>query len=86
MNTHFILLAQYGARAVIPLDLVCKDYFPHLAPEKLLAKVNAGEIALPIVRIEGSQKSAKGVTVQALAEYIDARAAAAEKELQQLKS
>lgn len=86
MNTAFILLAQYGARAVIPLDQVCRDYFPHLKTDKLLAKVNAGEIALPVIRIEGSQKSSKGVTVQALAEYIDERAAAAAKECDQLKS
>jgi hypothetical protein len=86
MNTAFILLAQYGARAVIPLDQVCRDYFPHLKTDKLLAKINAGEIALPVVRIEGSQKSSKGVTVQALAEYIDERAAAANKERDQLRS
>jgi hypothetical protein len=86
MNTTFILLAQYGARAVIPLDQVCRDYFPHLKTDKLLAKINAGEIALPVVRIEGSQKSSKGVTVQALAEYIDERAEAANKERDQLRS
>lgn len=85
MNTAFILLAQYGARAVIPIDMVCRDYFPHLKTDKLLAKVSAGEIDLPVVRIEGSQKSSKGVTVQALAEYIDKRAAAAEKECAQLR-
>lgn len=86
MNTAFILLAQYGATAVIPLDQVCRDYFPHLKTDKLLAKINAGEISLPVVRIEGSQKSAKGVTVKALAEYIDERAAAALKERDQLKT
>jgi len=86
MNTAFILLAQYGARAVIPLDYVCRDYFPHLKTDKLLAKINAGEIPLPVVRIEGSQKSSKGVTVQALAEYIDERAAAATKERDQLRT
>jgi hypothetical protein len=86
MNTAFILLAQYGPRAVVPLDQVCRDYFPHLKTDKLLAKINAGEIALPVVRIEGSQKSSKGVTIQALAEYIDERAAAANKERDQLRS
>lgn len=86
MNTTFILLAQYGARAVIPLDMVCRDYFPHLKTDKLLAKINAGEIALPVVRIEGSQKSSKGITIQALAEYIDERAAAAIKERDQISS
>lgn len=84
MHTTFILLAQYGARAVIPFEFVCRDYFPHLKPEKLLEKISRGEVGLPVVRIEGSQKSAKGVTVQALAEYIDDRAAAARKERDQL--
>lgn len=86
MNTAFILLAQYGARAVVPLDQVCRDYFPHLKTDKLLSKINSGEIALPVVRIEGSQKTSKGVTIQALAEYIDERAAEANKERDQLRS
>ncbi len=30
MNTVFLLMAQYGARAVIPVEDVCRDYFPHL--------------------------------------------------------
>lgn len=27
MTTIFLLLAQYGATAVVPLDAVAKDYF-----------------------------------------------------------
>jgi hypothetical protein len=84
MNTAFILLAQYGARAVIPINDVCRDYFPHLKTEALLAKIGAGDIPLPVVRIEGSQKSARGVSVDALAEYLDQRMAAAKKERDQL--
>lgn len=84
MNTVFVLLAQYDSRAVIPIDLVCKDYFSHLTPEKLLRKISTGEIRLPLVRMEGSQKSAKGVYVEDLAKYIDARRAAAVKECDQL--
>jgi hypothetical protein len=30
MNTAFILMAQFGAKAVIPTADVCRDYFPHL--------------------------------------------------------
>lgn len=30
MTTIFLLLAQYGATAVIPIDVVARDYFPHL--------------------------------------------------------
>lgn len=84
MNTIFLLLAQYGATAIIPIDVVTKDYFPHLSPEKMLRKISLGEIRLPIVRIEGSNKTAKGVHVEDLARYIDERRAAAKKECEQL--
>lgn len=84
MNTVFLLMAKYDALAVIPIDLVCKDYFGHLTPEKLLRKISTGDIRLPLVRMEGSQKSAKGVYVEDLAKYIDARRAAAVKECDQL--
>lgn len=84
MTTIFLLLAQYGATAVVPLNVVARDYFPHLGPEKLLRKIGLGEIRLPVVRIEGSNKSAKGVHVEDLANYIDMRRAAALKECTQL--
>ncbi|KWO16033.1 pyocin activator PrtN family protein [Burkholderia ubonensis] len=86
MKTVFILLAQYDGQAVVPVDLVCRDYFSHLTPEQFVRKVNAGEIALPLLRMEGSKKSTKGVHVEDLADYIDKRRAAAVKECQQLCS
>jgi hypothetical protein len=70
-NTSFLLMAQYNGMAVIPLDLVCRDYFRHLTADKLLRKLLAGQISLPIVRIENSQKAAKGVHRGDLAAYID---------------
>ncbi|WP_053292746.1 pyocin activator PrtN family protein [Burkholderia pseudomallei] len=84
MKTAFLLLAQYDGLAVVPVDLVCRDYFSHLTPEQFVRKVSAGEIALPLLRMEGSKKSAKGVHVEDLAAYIDERRAAAVKECQQL--
>lgn len=84
MSTAFLLLAQYGGGAVIPISLVCRDYFSHLTPEKLVRKISAGEIALPLVRIEASQKAAKGVHLVDLARWIDDRAEAARKECRQL--
>jgi Pyocin activator protein PrtN len=60
--------------------------FPHLTPTKLVQKISAGEIAIPLVRIESSQKSAKGVHLADLAEYLDARAEAARKEMIALTS
>lgn len=86
MNTTFLLMAQYNGAAVIPVDAVCRDYFAHLTPEKFCRKVSAGEIAIPLVRMEAnSQKAAKGVHLSDLAAWIDARRAAAIKECQQLQ-
>lgn len=84
MNTTFLLMAQYGATAIVPIEAVCRDYFTHLTPEKLLRKIGSGDVALPLVRMEGSQKSAKGVHVEDLAAYIDRRRSAAVKECAQL--
>lgn len=85
MNTVFLLMAQYNAQAVIPVATVVKDYFPHLTTEKFVRKVSIGDINIPLMRIEPrSQKAAKGVHVNDLAEYLDARRAAAVKEANQL--
>lgn len=40
---------------------------------KFLRKISDGQIPLSVVRIEDSQKSAKGVHLQDLADYLDAR-------------
>ncbi len=84
MKTIFLLMAQYDGRAVIPVEDVCRDYFCHLTPGKFVRKVDAGEIRLPLVKIEKSQKAAKGVHINDLADWIDARTAAARKECEQL--
>jgi hypothetical protein len=83
-NTAFLLMAQYNGAAVIPLEMVCQDYFRHLTVEKLLRKILAGEIALPVLRIEKSQKAARGVHLSDLADYLDKQREAALKECQQL--
>lgn len=84
MKTVFLLMAQYEAQAVIPIEMVCRDYFAPLTVPTLVRKISAGEIVLPLVRMEASQKGAKGVHVEDLAAYIDARRAAAVKECAQL--
>jgi hypothetical protein len=78
-------MAQYGGIPVIPVEWVCRDYFRHLTVEKFLRKVLAAEISLPIVRMESSQKCAKGVPVNDLAAYLDQQIDAARKECEQLK-
>jgi len=83
-STAFLLFAQYGGKAIIPVEDVCRDYFNHLTPDKFLRKTGSGEIALAVVRAETSQKCQKGVSLQDLADYLDTRMAAARKELMQL--
>lgn len=86
MKTVFILLAQYDGLSVITVEFVCRDYFRHLTVEKFLRKVQAGQIALPVVRMAGSQKGAKGVPIEDLAAYIDKRTEIARKECRQLSA
>jgi hypothetical protein len=85
MNTAFLLMAQYNAQAIIPIDFVVRDYFPHLAVDKFVRKVSLGDIKIPLIRIEtDTRQSAKGVHINDLAAYIDLRRAAAVKEAKQL--
>lgn len=85
MNTAFLLMAQYDAKAIIPVGSVVRDYFPHLTIEKFVRKVALGDIRIPLVRIEsGSQKAAKGVHLTDLAAYLDERREAAVKECRQM--
>ena len=86
LNTAFLLMAQYEGRAVIPIDEVRRDYFSHLTTDHLIRKISAGEIDLPMVRMEASQKAAKGVHLTDLSNYLDRRRAVAVKELNQLKA
>jgi len=70
MKTLFLFMAQYDGLVIIPLKRICSGYFTHLAPEKL--KIAAGQIDLPLIKLEQSQNSARGVHVNDLAEYLDA--------------
>jgi hypothetical protein len=81
-STIFLLMAQFNGRAFIPLDALCREFFPHLTPEKLWRKRT--EIALPIHAVEGSQKALKGVHIQDLADYLDARAEEAREDCRKL--
>jgi hypothetical protein len=77
-------MAQYNGLAIISIDQVCTDYFTHLTPDMFQRKVLAGQIKLPITRLEASQKSAKGVHIADLALYLDQQREAALKECAQL--
>lgn len=84
MNTVFLLMAQFGPRAVIPFEEVRKEYFSHLEPDSLTRKLSSGDIPLPMVRADKSKKTARGFYVQDLADYIDKARADAIKERNQL--
>lgn len=82
VSTIFLLMAQFNGKAFIPLEDLCREYFPHLSAEKLWRKRH--EIPLPIVAIEESQKAMKGVHIQDLADYLDAQAAKAREDCMKL--
>lgn len=71
LNTAFLVMAQYNGKAVIPLDEVRRDVFSTLTLPKFLRKLGSGDIALPLMRIETSQKCAKNIHLQDLADYVD---------------
>lgn len=70
METAFFLMAQYG-QPVIPVDRLVKDYFSHLTLRSFLRKVDEGNLPIPLVRMEDSQKATKGVHIKDLAKYLD---------------
>jgi hypothetical protein len=80
LNTAFLLMAQYNGKAIIPLDDVRRDFFSHLTRDMFLRKIATGAIRLPVVRMEVSQKSARGIHLQDLANYLDKRREVALKE------
>ena len=84
MKTTFLLMARYEGLAIIPIEAVCKDYFPHLRPDQFIRKLGSGEIRLPLVHIEKSQKAAKGIPLTDLAAYIDAQIESARRDLHAL--
>ncbi|RMH82429.1 Pyocin activator protein PrtN [Pseudomonas sp. AOB-7] len=84
MKTLLLLMAQYDGKAIIPLDQVCQDYFSHLSPEMFQRKVLSGVLRIPIVRLEPSQKAAKGIHLEDLAAYLDIQRAEALRERDQL--
>ncbi len=80
MNTAILMMTMYDSRVVISSEIVARDWFG-ITVDKFHEKVRSGEIALPVLRMEPSQKSARGVHLMDLAAYIDARRDAARKTL-----
>lgn len=61
-----------------------RDFFGHLSGEKLLRKIDAGDIDLPLIRSESSTKAARYIDVRDLAAYLDARRAEAREVLDKI--
>jgi hypothetical protein len=76
-TTLFFLMGQYGMRAVIPADEVCRDFFAHLNLVNFIRRCDDGTIGLPLMRAEPSQKARRGVHILDLATYIDRQREAA---------
>jgi hypothetical protein len=79
-----MLMARCDARPVIPVEEVRKDFFGALALPTFLRKLTNGEIPLPVVRLDHSQKGPKGIPITDLAAYLDARMEAARRESKKL--
>lgn len=74
MKTLLMLFARYDGRPVATAEEVCRDFFAHLDTPKFIRKVDEGDIDLPLMRLEGSVKTMRGVQLVDLAAYLDARA------------
>ncbi len=84
MNTLFLLMAQYSGQAIIPIDTVCADYFSHLSPKNLRQNIAHGKIDIPLVQMDSSRQSARGVHVRDLAAYLDKQHQAAKDDHERL--
>jgi len=80
MKTLMMLLAKHEA-PVISVETCCREYFAGMHMSVFLRKISDGKIPLPLIRMEDSQKGAKMIHLNDLAAYIDAKRAAAEKEM-----
>ena len=85
MKTSIMLMTLYDGKPIIPVDVVAKDYF-ELDTRTFLRKVDDGKILLPVVKMEKSQKSAKGVHLQDLANYIEGQRADAHRDMEMMHS
>lgn len=84
MKTLFMLMAQYDGAPMISAEQCCKDFFAPLTLPVFMRKVKEGDIDLTMIPMENSQKGARMIHLKDLADYIDKRRAAADKERKQM--
>jgi hypothetical protein len=81
IKLEFQLLSMYDGAPMIPADVVARDWFG-LTAQKFLEKCRSGSIRIAIVNMGETQKSKKMVTVSALAAYMIAKSAEAQRDLE----
>ena len=69
MNTAFLLMAQFN-KAVVPLDLICQEYFG-LLPSTAKHQAKAGSLPVPAYRATQSNKAPWLVNLSDLGKYLD---------------
>lgn len=74
-----MLQGRYDHMPIIPVKTVASDFFGH-DTRTFLRKVESGDIPLPVVKMEASQKSAKGIHIEDLAQYVDIKRLEAKRE------
>lgn len=80
MNTIFMLMAQYDGKPLIDIDDVRRDYFSELSLPTFIRRLDDGDIQLPCVRMNPSQKGTRTIPLQDLAAYIDKQMQTARRE------
>lgn len=86
MNTLFLLIAKHDGQAMLSADVVCREYFAPLSLPTFMRKVSAGNIPVPLLKKERSQKGARLVHLQDLPDYIDRQRVEAKRELKKMTS
>ncbi len=82
MNTKMMLILRHNAAPVIPVDVVAQEHF-QLSVSAFIRKIRSGEILIPLILMEESQKCAKGVHIDDLSDYLDRRVEAARRDAKQ---
>lgn len=85
MKTAWLLMAEHES-PTIPAEEVCKKYFAPLTYPVFLKKLGLGEIDLVVARMGDTQKSARIVHINDLANYIDRQREVAARELKALRA
>ncbi|NUY33253.1 Pyocin activator protein PrtN [Paraburkholderia sp. JPY303] len=71
--SHLIKRLESQFPAMIPIEVVRANFFPHLSEDTFNRRARANDLGFPIVRTDRSQKAAMFVYLEDLAEYLESR-------------